>query len=80
VRTTGWQDEVVILGDQALLALAFGNRSDEAARQSRGPLADRWAAWRVFAVWRRCGGVELRDAALLAKLLAVGRCDQGISL
>ena len=26
VRTTSWQDEVLILGDQALLALAFGNR------------------------------------------------------
>ena len=26
VRTTSWQDEVVILGDQALLALALGNR------------------------------------------------------
>jgi hypothetical protein len=26
VRTTSWENEDLILGDQALLALAFGNR------------------------------------------------------
>jgi hypothetical protein len=26
VRTTSWENEVLTLGDQALLALAFGNR------------------------------------------------------